>query len=626
MKSRAIAILLFLVILTTGAFFRYIDNRWDSGYYLHPDERFLTMVGAAMTEPPSFGAYLEPAVSTFNPVNIGYEFFVYGTFPLILNKLIAMQVGAEDYSYFGLLGRVVSATFDLITLILVFRITGLFARYAGWSIRAQYLATFFYAISVMPIQLSHFFAVDTFMTTFMMASLYFALRYRYGGNPAYVAASAVALGLAGACKASAIFIAPVIVAIICLGVVRSNVGEQHDGKGHNPAKPAGSSPGDVSTGNPTLAFLTGLLGSYRRPYAIVTFLGLMVMFALFAYVSLRLANPYYFQTGNVLDPTPNEQWLKSVHDLKSFEGIDVWFPPAVQWMTKPPVTFALQNIAVFGIGIPYFLLAMSGLYFVFRRYRTPETTVIFIWMVLFFLHQSVQFVKVMRYFVFIYPLLAMLAGLGTVALADIFATRIRKGGTKHASEERATSNDARAAMERRWLGAAGAMVAASFIWPLMFLNIYLKDHSRITASQWMYDTLPDGSYILSEHWDDPLPLLLPTSNGKSFPGEQLEVFGEDTDAKFEKMREQMNMGDYYVLSSNRAWGSMPTVPQKYPRMGPFYEDLFAGRLGYRTIQVFTVYPSLEWMGIPLTLPDDWADESFTVYDHPKVIIMENTRK
>jgi hypothetical protein len=32
---------------------------------------------------------------------------------------------------------------------------------------------------------------------------------------------------------------------------------------------------------------------------------------------------------------------------------------------------------------------------------------------------------------------------------------------------------------------------------------------------------------------------------------------------------------YYILSSNRAWGSIIRVPEKYPQMSQFYQDLLA---------------------------------------------------
>jgi hypothetical protein len=166
-----------------------------------------------------------------------------------------------------------------------------------------------------------------------------------------------------------------------------------------------------------------------------------------------------------------------------------------------------------------------------------------------------------------------------------------------------------------------ATIALLLIWPLMFSSIYVNRNTRVVASEWIYANIPEDSLILTEHWDDPLPLLLPNQT-KVFTGEQLPIFGMDNEDKWRQMDDLLERGDYYIMSSNRGWGSIPTVPEKYPRMTPFYEDLFAERLTYTKVAEFTSYPSLEYLGIPLTLPDDWADETFTVYDHPKVMIYE----
>ena len=51
----------------------------------------------------------------------------------------------------------------------------------------------------------------------------------------------------------------------------------------------------------------------------------------------------------------------------------------------------------------------------------------------------------------------------------------------------------------------------------------------------------------------------------------------------------------------------------------YYRMLFAGDLGYRPVAEFTAYPRLGG----LVIRDDNADESFSVYDHPRVLVFEN---
>jgi hypothetical protein len=102
----------------------------------------------------------------------------------------------------------------------------------------------------------------------------------------------------------------------------------------------------------------------------------------------------------------------------------------------------------------------------------------------------------------------------------------------------------------------------------------------------------------------------------------MTVFNPDTTEKWMKMDALLQTGDYLILSSNRGWGSIPTAPERYPQMTKFYEDLFNNKLQYKMMKTFTSYPSLEYLGIPLTIDDDIAEEAFTVFDHPKVIIFQ----
>lgn len=154
----------------------------------------------------------------------------------------------------------------------------------------------------------------------------------------------------------------------------------------------------------------------------------------------------------------------------------------------------------------------------------------------------------------------------------------------------------------------------------MFSSIYFLRNSRVAASEWIFANLPNGAMILSEAWDDGLPFSL-SDGKKTFVAEQLPIFDPDTKEKQEKMNGLFTIADYYILTSNRGWGSITTVPKKYPWMSSFYRKLLNGEDGrFEKVKEFTSYPSIKYLGIPLELPDQWADESFTVYDHPKVII------
>ena len=96
------------------------------------------------------------------------------------------------------------------------------------------------------------------------------------------------------------------------------------------------------------------------------------------------------------------------------------------------------------------------------------------------------------------------------------------------------------------------------------------------------------------------------------------MYNRDTQEKWAKVGNQLENIDYLIMSSNRLWGSIPKVPEIYPETTKFYKDLFAESLQFTKVAEFTSYPTIPILNVPIS--DDSADESFTVYDHPKVLI------
>ena len=163
---------LLAVIVLVSAAFRLIGADWDQLHHLHPDERFLTMVGTRLGLPASLAQYLDPSSSPLSPYLLpDVSFFVYGTFPLFLVRAVAEFTGGTGYDSFHLIGRAASALFDTGAVVMVF----LIGR-RTFDKRVAVLAALFYAFAVLGIQLSHFFAVDTFATFFATAAIYLAAK------------------------------------------------------------------------------------------------------------------------------------------------------------------------------------------------------------------------------------------------------------------------------------------------------------------------------------------------------------------------------------------------------------------------------------------------------------------
>ncbi len=116
----------------------------------------------------------------------------------------------------------------------------------------------------------------------------------------------------------------------------------------------------------------------------------------------------------------------------------------------------------------------------------------------------------------------------------------------------------------------------------------------------------------------------------------LELYWDDNQPKTERMLGILDQADYILSSTNRVWGTVPRVPERYPVSTEFYRQLlgcppekdvvwcynvaevgtFQGQLGFDLVYVGTSYPNLG----PIRFNTQFAEEAFSVYDHAKVMI------
>jgi len=164
--------------------------------------------------------------------------------------------------------------------------------------------------------------------------------------------------------------------------------------------------------------------------------------------------------------------------------------------------------------------------------------------------------------------------------------------------------------------------SATIFWALAFFSIYTREQTRITASKWIYKNIPQNSKILTEHWDDGLPIPLPPESPEKYKIEQLTIYEPDNQKKRKYYAEKLSGADFIVINSRRLYGTLMYLPEKYPVTSRYYQLLFSKQLGYHKVAQFASYPSI--FGIEIN--DDKSEETFQVYDHPKVIIFKNTQR
>ncbi|MBI3955239.1 phospholipid carrier-dependent glycosyltransferase [Candidatus Gottesmanbacteria bacterium] len=166
-----------------------------------------------------------------------------------------------------------------------------------------------------------------------------------------------------------------------------------------------------------------------------------------------------------------------------------------------------------------------------------------------------------------------------------------------------------------------------------FISIYSHPDSRLQASYWIYDHLPDNSYVLSETANVvDIPLGIPDDNKfrKNYTVISFDFYHLDENPLiFKRLLSDLERADYIFIPSRRLFTNYTRLSNKYPLLNRYYQLLFSGALGFTKVAEFNSFPKLE-IGPPvggwkLEFNDELSEETYTVFDHPVVRIYKKTR-
>ncbi|HLF74454.1 MAG TPA: DUF2298 domain-containing protein, partial [Anaerolineales bacterium] len=121
----------------------------------------------------------------------------------------------------------------------------------------------------------------------------------------------------------------------------------------------------------------------------------------------------------------------------------------------------------------------------------------------------------------------------------------------------------------------------------------------------------------------------------------LQVYWDDNAEKLTRYVEMLSQADYILIPTNHQYGQITRLRERYPLTTLYYRELigcpkgkditwcysvakpgqFPGRLGYDLAAVFETYPTLG----TIVINDQAAEEAFTFYDHPKVLIFKKNK-
>lgn len=233
-----------------------------------------------------------------------------------------------------------------------------------------------------------------------------------------------------------------------------------------------------------------------------------------------------------------------------------------QFINTLPYLFQLIHIFPYALGLPILLFGLIG---VLRVPRNGQNLIIILSALAYFLYFGQIYTKWTRFMspiFFVFPL-----------TATYFVSNIKKSFIVY-------------------------LISFIIILPgVLFMKLYFSPDVRLVASTWITDHLPSGSTILSEAGN---VVNLPIANS------DLSVTNYDFYDSYNPviLASTLINSDYILLPSRRVFANYHY---------PYYQHLFDGSLGFTKIKEFAVFN------------DEKAEETWSVFDHPRIRLYQKTR-
>ncbi len=465
-RSDVLVGVLLAIVMLAGGYFRFVGQNWDDFTHLHPDERFLagvaSSIGGALRSTYSApgeqqaqldrclaaypltggaGGFFDADCSTWNPHNAGSGMYVYGTLPLFMARaagdaLVQLTGNPNWAGYNGvhLVWRSLSALAEMVAILAVF--------FTGARLVSQWvglLAAALYAGAALSIQLAHFGTADAVGSAFATLALLFAARVQFEGRWRDYALFGLVFGAA---LASRINLAPLVGLILLAAGVR--------------ALPA---------------FDRALAWTERQRILLRAAAGLALAGAV-TLVVFRVANPYAFMGPGILGLSLNPRWLADMNQARYLVSGQAEMPPNWQWIGRTPYLFAWGNMVLWGMGAALGLAGWLGWLWAGARLvrgRAGALSLLLpvLWVLAYFGWLGANWVASMRYFLPLYPALALLAAWALLELARrAGVSRVRRGLA---------------------LALLAGVTGFTLLWAVMFTNIYRHQLTRVQASHWFWE-------------------------------------------------------------------------------------------------------------------------------------------
>lgn len=571
-----------VLIVLLGAILRFANINWDSSLAFHPDERNI--------------AWAVTRIHFFDQMNP--KFFAYGGLPIYLYRALGELVAIlthdsrwyTDWGAIALVGRTVSATISTLSIFLLYLVG---KRYFSYGVGL--LASLLSAFSPWAIREAHFATTETVLVGLLLIILITMHDFAYRFSWQRLITAGILLGLAAGTKVTSLLFAVIPLTAIWLHALDKSVLKHHFVK--RVLFPIGA----------TVALLVSSVAIFllTSPYTILDFPHFVESMRYETGVTLgRFTVPYtlqFLRTIPYLYQLETMLWQAGLTEIVGIAGLICLFYISFVRMVRGGALFRATSW-------PWRKNAHGGRYGPdFDGARTTAQThgpfLFLIFPLSYLTWFGSWFAKFSRYNVPFLPFVTIAAAWLMIAPLKFF----KKSSRPYII----------------WIFVDWLICLLTIAWGLANWSIYLRPQTRITASKWIYANIPGKTTLYTEHWNDGLPVGLPGLSSPGYNRELLNVYDEpDNETKLAYYLEKLPKGDYIILSTPRIWRTMPTLTRRYPITSRLYQKLFSGGLGYSEVARFSSYPNL----FGITIPDEGAEETIQVFDHPTVVIFKNTKR
>ena len=295
-----------------------------------------------------------------------------------------------------------------------------------------------------------------------------------------------------------------------------------------------------------------------------------------------------------------------------------------------PVLFQLTKIFPYVLGLIPFILFVSG--FLLLPWKIREFVILRLFFLLYFLPTAFLYAKWTRFLSPVFPLATLIFIITFIEFYIYIKKRL---------------------LQSRFVSVSFIFLVFLSVLPgLSYLSIYQQPDVRFLASKWIYENIPAGSKILSETANVmDIPINIQSHKFKDVIPRQYNIvsfnfYDLDGNPQLQSELDQhLQTADYIFIPSRRVnlnhscfndQASMinkslieyslvrcSVLEKRYPKLNNYYKKLFNEELGFVQIAEINSYPKISLFGKTIIeFPDEFAEETWTVFDHPVIRIFK----